>query len=647
MRVLDTRTGLFRWVEDPKKTPYAILSHVWFRPPGGEKSFQDVLRVQEEVRADREKDPTLPEDEVLRRLPPKIRDSCAQALKDGFDIIWIDSCCIDKTSSAELSEAINSMYAWYAASTVCYAFLHDVNADEDPRPPRSTFRRSVWFTRGWTLQELIAPTIVILFASDWRVIGGKHGLALVIEETSGIDRAALTNERPLHSFTVAQRMFWASTRVTTRKEDEAYCLMGLFDVNMPTIYGEGDKAFLRLQEEILKTIPDQTIFIWDWTSNSNLPEGYQVHDRRALLAPSPKAFSLHSASVEGLTTSQLTCLLRGGASPANVDSSPGAKSTINLPLTSYMTTSSGILASKLPYLHIQNNVFLVPLAGRNRSRGDRLICLLLERVNPSQELSVYVVGCSRLPHCKAVPTFQRWPEGDSRVGSAMTRLAYLPVSGWQAIAPGKGIGASKFHIAHSPTVIRSMFLAHRPSPSVQPVSSARRPIPYSVRVNSSQLVMRLRDRDHGLLESMGYTLSFAPKNTLNISSEISTISIAFSLSLVTSEGSGDECAASHTLCASYGPSTPGSPNSPRHPSHANSVSSITGGSALKERTTMVEDWDPVPSEPSMRRTFFPLPSLAADTTSRRVRITVTHESPGSPRYPAMFSLALDFPRSTI
>ncbi|RDX49958.1 HET-domain-containing protein [Lentinus brumalis] len=244
MRLLDTRTGEFVWVNDPTILRFAIISHVW--SADGEQPYQDLLRVQDDI-----------------------RDCCAYALADGFDFLWIDSCCIDKTSSAELSEAINSMYTWYSLSTVCYAFLQDVDSDEDPRLPLSAFRRSRWHTRGWTLQELIAPRVVVFVSATWRSLGTKGQLADVIEEVTGVDRGVLLHTTPLTSVTVARRMSWAARRVTTRKEDEAYSLMGIFGVNMPAIYGEGALAFGRLQEEILKQVPDQTIFVWD-TGHSSL-----------------------------------------------------------------------------------------------------------------------------------------------------------------------------------------------------------------------------------------------------------------------------------------------------------------------------------------------------------------------------------------
>ncbi|EIW58146.1 HET-domain-containing protein, partial [Trametes versicolor FP-101664 SS1] len=262
MRLLNTRTGQFHWVDSPEKTRYAILSHVWRQE--GEQTYQDLLALQVDVNASRSapSDAKLPADEVLLKACPKIRAACAYALSEGFEYLWIDSCCIDKGSSAELSEAINSMYRWYSQATVCYAFLSDVSSGQNPSARPSEFRRSRWFTRGWTLQELIAPCAVIFLSFSWELLGAKVDLSSVIQDITGIDKDILTHVKPLDSVSVAHRMSWAARRVTTRKEDEAYSLMGIFGINMPTIYGEGQLAFIRLQEEILKQIPDQSIFVW-------------------------------------------------------------------------------------------------------------------------------------------------------------------------------------------------------------------------------------------------------------------------------------------------------------------------------------------------------------------------------------------------
>ncbi|TFK91075.1 HET-domain-containing protein, partial [Polyporus arcularius HHB13444] len=239
-RLLDTRTGqfaVFRISSDPPR--YATLSHVW--NADGEQSYTDIRNIQ---------------------MSEKIRRACAVALAHGYPYIWIDSCCIDKTSSAELSEAINSMYTWYQNAAVSYAFLADVPSDQNPRADNSAFRQSRWFTRGWTLQELLAPRVVFFLSRDWQVIGTKTSLGHTIEHITTIPFSVLTFQSPLPDVSVARRLSWASNRRTTRVEDEAYSLIGIFDINMPTLYGEGQRAFIRLQEEILRRIPDQTLFTW-------------------------------------------------------------------------------------------------------------------------------------------------------------------------------------------------------------------------------------------------------------------------------------------------------------------------------------------------------------------------------------------------
>jgi hypothetical protein len=172
---------------------------------------------------------------------------------------------IDKTSSAELTEAINSMYSWYREAAVCYAYLSDVltkdGIDIENRSIGS-FAKSRWFTRGWTLQELLAPTNVLFYDADWAEIGSKAELCEDVSIITGIPSQALAGATHLGAFPIAERMSWASTRSTTRVEDAAYCLLGIFDVNMPLLYREGYKAFSRLQDEIMRTSTDQSIFAW-------------------------------------------------------------------------------------------------------------------------------------------------------------------------------------------------------------------------------------------------------------------------------------------------------------------------------------------------------------------------------------------------
>ncbi|KAG6365609.1 hypothetical protein INS49_007220 [Diaporthe citri] len=226
--------------------PYAILSHRW-----GEEEilYQDMI-------------PSAVQFVTQNKYGyAKLLGSCSLAHRQGYKWIWIDTCCIDKSSSAELTEAINSMYQWYGAAQVCYAYLNDVKSLD-------TFTESKWFSRGWTLQELIAPEIVEFYSARWEYLGTKRSLVRPIAAKSGVDVQVLMGGDPLE-MSVARRMYWASSRVTTRVEDEAYCLLGLFGVNMPLIYGEGRKAFRRLQEEIIRSSDDQSILAWYATEESD------------------------------------------------------------------------------------------------------------------------------------------------------------------------------------------------------------------------------------------------------------------------------------------------------------------------------------------------------------------------------------------
>ncbi|KAK1758188.1 heterokaryon incompatibility protein-domain-containing protein [Echria macrotheca] len=233
--------------------PYAILSHTW----GSEEvTFQDMgIGLQHAG---------------TKKGFAKIKGCCELAWKRGFQWVWIDTCCIDKTSSSELSEAINSMYRWYKESSVCFAYLVDVptslagpflpdlpsspllpdRASPDEAREQSEFTNSRWFQRGWTLQELIAPNTLEFYAADWAEIGTKASLAKLIHRRTNIHIDVIRGSRSPLQFPAATRMSWCTKRITSRVEDMAYCLLGLFDVNMPLLYGEGHRAFKRLQEEI-------------------------------------------------------------------------------------------------------------------------------------------------------------------------------------------------------------------------------------------------------------------------------------------------------------------------------------------------------------------------------------------------------------
>lgn len=249
---------------------YAILSHTW----GTEEVDFEEFDL---------------EDSKTKHGFLKISGAAQQARRDRIDYLWCDTCCIDKRSSAELSEAINSMYRWYYDAKVCYAYLSDVTTDDQTEHRFGEYdlslrthrhlRNSRWFKRGWTLQELIAPQKVVFFDANWTPMTLKSEIADLLSDITDIDKAILLDRRRLRDASVAKRMSFAASRQTTRVEDQAYSLMGIFDVSMPLLYGEGPKAFKRLQEEIIRTWTKVDHSILAWTGSSD-----------ELLAQSPSQF---------------------------------------------------------------------------------------------------------------------------------------------------------------------------------------------------------------------------------------------------------------------------------------------------------------------------------------------------------------------
>ena len=262
MRLLNTATLELEEFYDYQIPDYAILSHRW-GPVNQEVSYNDYI-------AGRKWDTD---------GYAKIRNFARLALENSFVYCWVDTCCIDKSSSSELSEAINSMYDWYQRAQVCYAYLDDFSDVSD-------LVQSRWCFRGWTLQELIAPIDVVFWNKDWNGMGTRCSLQREIASITGIDRALLQGEKGLDWYSNAQIMSWAAHRTTSRLEDEAYCLLGLFGVNMPLLYGEGGKAFRRLQETIMTRMEDNSLFLW----GTEAPKFSDQIDDSSILASSPKEF---------------------------------------------------------------------------------------------------------------------------------------------------------------------------------------------------------------------------------------------------------------------------------------------------------------------------------------------------------------------
>jgi hypothetical protein len=253
MRLLyTTGEGRLEWTDDLTRdeiSPYAILSHTW---GGQEATFKDLRHYStiEEV------------DAKVKEGYRKIFFCAQQAKRDGLDYFWVDTCCIDKTNSQELQEAINSMFGWYQNAKKCYVYLSDVECNtpdadsESSRRWKPAFRKSRWFTRGWTLQELLAPASVVFYSKEGELLGDKQSLKDTIYEITGIPIEALQGNA-LSDFSVAERFSWAEDRQTTREEDGAYCLLGIFGICMTLRYTEGkDRAIKRLRQKVQRPMRD-------------------------------------------------------------------------------------------------------------------------------------------------------------------------------------------------------------------------------------------------------------------------------------------------------------------------------------------------------------------------------------------------------
>ncbi|PWY73415.1 HET-domain-containing protein, partial [Aspergillus eucalypticola CBS 122712] len=303
MRLINVQTYRLEEFSEEQLPPYAILSHTWGSDQD-EVSFRDITKRSTERAS-------------ANHWPIKFEGCCEQAAKDDLEYVWIDTCCIDKSNSVELSEAINSMFRWYRKARICYAYLSDVTDESVEANPHmvSEFSGSRWFKRGWTLQELLAPRNVQFYNATWTLLGSKTDMKILrlIQKETGIPRLFLRGEA-LTNASIAQRMSWASGRTTKRKEDIAYCLLGIFGIMMPMIYGEGDRAFIRLQEELIKRTRDASIFAWGLPSETPAPVHFEDITSAGLFATSPADFanSSHIISQNREIKSSATFVVEGG-----------------------------------------------------------------------------------------------------------------------------------------------------------------------------------------------------------------------------------------------------------------------------------------------------------------------------------------------
>jgi hypothetical protein len=295
MRLLHT-TDFKLYTFHGRIPPYIILSHTWEED---EYTFQDHQTGQNQDSAGWQ----------------KVSKFCDLASRAGYRYVWIDTCCIDKSSSAELQEAINSMYHYYRRSRLCIVYLADVmdKCRYEGDGFEAAFRASKWFTRGWTLQELFTPSSVYFWSNTWtEQLGTKVTLRNLIMSVTGISLDALSDFKR-NDYYAASVLHWASRRVCTREEDEAYSLLGLLNISMPLLYGEGSKAFVRLQQEIATTSDDESILAWtthySYGVNVELQAVLNNIVQEHLFAPFVKCFRTPARRIDGGSQSQrvFTC----------------------------------------------------------------------------------------------------------------------------------------------------------------------------------------------------------------------------------------------------------------------------------------------------------------------------------------------------
>jgi hypothetical protein len=347
MRLVKARTLSLHEFYGDSIPPYAILSHTWGDDEVTFKDWEDRARASKKAGF------------------AKIQGACLKALEHGLDWVWVDTNCIDKTSSAELTEAINSMFDWYARSEVCYAYLGDIPSAGVPAEDIGSSR---WFTRGWTLQELVAPEHVSFYAADWSKLGSRNAsLADLVSDVTGIDKDFLGGTVSAQHACIAQKMSWLAKRTTTRIEDMAYCMLGLFEINMPLLYGEGSKAFTRLQHEIIRTSNDHTIFCWTWTDS--VPPSWT-----SLLAPSPGQFD------------------------GNRNFRPSGGDSVTDEVSIYSMTNAG-LSIRLPVIYTLRSYFIVLQAApmRQSTGVSTLSCIQVSGQRRANVLYVSRVPFPRQP----------------------------------------------------------------------------------------------------------------------------------------------------------------------------------------------------------------------------------------------------------
>ncbi|RYP53766.1 hypothetical protein DL768_001366 [Monosporascus sp. mg162] len=344
--------------------PYAILSHRWSENIAEEVTFKDIQNG-----AGRSKS-------AYRKI-----EFCAeQARRDGLQYFWVDTCCIDKSTMDEIQASINSMFRWYRDAAQCYVYLSDVSmtavlsqngsqadSDQVELSREAVLRGSKWFTRGWTLQELLAPASVQFFSREGLRLGDKVSLEQEIHTITKIPIPALRKTTPFDQFDVDERLRWAEMRQTTREEDWAYCLLGIFGVFMPLNYGEGrDNAIQRLRKEIENTPKRQTSF------SNQILEKFQ--DKGATLLTSfGDLWDILISATTGHKKWEVVCILDaldecetlGRNQLIDTLSKFSSRTTTYAPALKFLLTSRPYVDIKRRFRHLECHLPTIHLKGEN------------------------------------------------------------------------------------------------------------------------------------------------------------------------------------------------------------------------------------------------------------------------------------------
>ncbi|KAF8548328.1 HET-domain-containing protein [Imleria badia] len=377
MRLLNSRSKQLELLHN-RPPKYAIVSHRW-----GDESEEVLFTDIGDPARTQSKD----------KGYQKILGSCAQAVLDSLHYVWLDTCCIDKSNSTELGEAINSMYRWYHKSDVCYAYLHDVS---DP----SKFTESDWFSRGWTLQELIAPKRLKFFTRDWNLIGTREELIEPISERTGISPEILRNSKIPAEVTISQKMVWAAERETTKMEDRAYSLLGILGVSMVPIYGIDDGAFEDLQHRLIAKYADQTLFAWYHTVTE--PDDVEMADADLAsvpaLEPAPESAesdtSTPSPNTTGLLASSPSQYLKS-YEISEVDFRKNYVDGIrDHSYRSHFSISNNLVHISVPVKHMEGKIWKAVLrCSLEPPDGDQIqrpLVIYLEEIQPWKYLRVHL-----------------------------------------------------------------------------------------------------------------------------------------------------------------------------------------------------------------------------------------------------------------